>query len=249
MRHAIAAIVMLAAVPGMSWAASSAVPLDKAPIDVGNKASLQRGAGLYVNYCHGCHGLQFQRYQRLGRDIGLTDEQVVNNLIFTDARIGDTMQSAMAVASADAANWFGVMPPDLSLIARSRGVDYLYTYLRTFYLDDSRPLGVNNAAFPLVGMPHPLWELQGWQRAVVEAETDRDGNTRETIVGFELVEEGSMSPAEYDRAVADLVAFLSYVGEPIQLERQRIGFWVLAFLALCIVVFYLLKKEYWRDVH
>ena len=154
-----------------------------------------------------------------------------------------------AMPKADAKRWFGVTPPDLTVISRSRGVDYLYTYLQTFYLDPTRPFGVNNAAFPNAGMPHVLWELQGMQKAVYEVHKDPDGNEAKVLKGFELVQPGSMSPPEFKEAMADLTNFLAYVGEPIQLERQKIGIWVLLFLALLTVVFYLLKKEYWKDVH
>jgi ubiquinol-cytochrome c reductase cytochrome c1 subunit len=235
------------ALPGLSLAAGPGYPLSPAPIDPHNKASLQRGAQLFVNYCMGCHSLEHQRYNRMARDIGLTDEQVQDNLIFTGARVGETMKNAMA--KDDARSWFGVAPPDLSLIARSKGVDYLYTFLLTFYEDPSRPFGANNAAFPNTGMPHVLWDLQGMQRAIVETHTDAEGNETEVITGFQLAQPGSMSPPEYREAAADLVNFLSYVGEPYYLERQRIGVWVILFLGLALVVFYLLKKEYWKDVH
>ena len=158
MKKIIIALALLA-LPGLSLAATAGYPLVKAPIDPHDHASLQRGAKLFVNYCMGCHSLDYQRYNRLGRDIGLTDEQVKENLIFTGAKVGDTMKNAMP--KADAKRWFGVTPPDLTVIARSRGVDYLYNYLQTFYLDPTRPLGVNNAVFPNAGMPHVLWELQG----------------------------------------------------------------------------------------
>lgn len=254
MRKLLSLVFLALAIPGLAQAAGGSFPLDKAPIDLSNKESLQKGAKLFVNYCQGCHSLQYQRYNRVARDLGLTDEVVTNTLIFTGAKVGDTMKNAMqgalnASGKPEAKQWFGALPPDLSLIARSRGVDYLYTYLRTFYVDESRPLGVNNAVFPLVGMPHVLWELQGVQKAKIEEHKDRDGNVSHVITGFELIKKGKMTPAEYDVAMADLVNFLSYVGEPVQLERQRIGYWVLAFLALCIVVFYKLKKEFWRDVH
>ena len=247
MKKIIIALTFLA-LPGLNLAAGGeGYPLEKAPIDLHNKASLQKGAKLYVNYCMGCHSLEHQRYNRMARDIGLTDEQVKDNLIFTGAKVGETMKNAMP--KADAKRWFGVAPPDLSVIARSRGVDYLYTYLQTFYQDPTRPFGVNNAAFPNAGMPHVLWELQGMQKAVFETHKDAEGNEVKTLKGFELVQPGSMDQSEFKKSMADLVNFLSYVGEPIQLERQKIGIWVLLFLGLAFVVFYLLKKEYWKDVH
>ena len=247
MKKIIVALMFLV-LPALSLASGGeGYPLQKAPIDRHNKASLQSGAKLFVNYCMGCHSLEHQRYNRMARDIGLTEEQVKDNLIFTGAKVGDLMKNAMP--KAEAKRWFGVVPPDLTLIARSRGVDYLYTYLQTFYLDPTRPFGVNNAAFPNAGMPHVLWELQGMQKPIYEVHKDHDGHESKVLKDFELVQPGSMSPPEFKEAMADLVNFLSYAGEPIQLERQRIGVWVVLFLILATVVFYLLKKEYWKDVH
>jgi ubiquinol-cytochrome c reductase cytochrome c1 subunit len=247
MRRVIIAFALLV-LPSLALAVTGGYPLDKAPIDLSNKASLQRGAKLFVNYCMGCHSAEYQRYNRLARDLSLTDEQVADNLIFTsDTKVGDTMEIAMP--GEDAKQWFGAAPPDLSVIARSRGVDYLYTYLRTFYLDESRPWGVNNAVFPSVGMPHVLWELQGWQKPVYGTVHDASGEEKEIVTGVQLVEPGAMTQPEFDAAMADLVNFLAYIGEPAQLERKRIGWWVLGFLVLAFAVFYPLKKEYWKDVH
>ena len=247
MKKIIIALAFLA-LPGLSLASGGeGYPLEKAPIDLHDKASLQKGAKLFVNYCMGCHSLEHQRYNRMARDIGLTDDQVKENLIFTGAKVGDTMKNAMP--KSDAKRWFGVTPPDLTVIARARGVDYLYTYLQTFYQDPTRPFGVNNAAFPNAGMPHVLWQLQGMQKPVYEVHKDPEGHEAKVLKGFELVQPGSMSPPEFKEAMGDLVNFLAYVGEPIQLKRQSVGIWVLLFLALTTVVFYLLKKEYWKDVH
>lgn len=246
MKKIIVALAFLT-LPGLSFAAAAGYPLMKAPIDLHNQASLQKGAKLFVNYCMGCHSMEYQRYNRMARDIGLTDEQVRDHLIFTGAKVGDTMKNAMPKAAAK--QWFGVTPPDLTVIARSRGVDYLYTYLQTFYKDPTRPFGVNNAVFPNAGMPHVLWELQGMQEPVFTLHKDAAGTEVKTLTGFKLTQPGSMSPPEFKEAMADLTNFMAYVGEPIKLERQRIGVWVLLFLALATVVFYLLKKEYWKDVH
>lgn len=247
MRTLITACLLLI-LPGLAAAAGAGYHLDHAPINLENQASLQRGAKLFVNYCQGCHSLDFQRYNRLARDLGMSDEIVKENLIFNkEVKVGDPMKNAMPRKEAKA--WFGATPPDLSLIARSRGVDYLYTYLRTFYVDKTRPWGVNNAVFPLVGMPHVLWELQGWQEPVYETHKGADGHEQHTLVGFELVEPGKLSPPEFDAAMADLVGFLAYVGEPAQLVRQKIGIWVLLYLVIAFVAFYFLKKEYWKDVH
>ncbi len=233
-------------------AAGNGHPLDKASINLSDKASLQRGAKYYVNFCLGCHALGYLRYNRLGRDLGLTDRQVEENLIFTyddegsPTKVGELMTIAMDKLYAEEA--FGVVPPDLTLIARSRGADWLYTYLRTFYVDESKIWGVNNAVFPNVGMPHVLWELQGLQKAITEETIDEQGNAHQTIVDFELVRAGSLNPEEYDQVVLDLTNFLAYAAEPARLQRYKTGAWVIAFLLLLSFVTYLLKKEYWRDI-
>lgn len=222
-------------------------PMFEADIDVSDKLSLQRGARLFVNYCLSCHSARFQRYNRMGRDLGLTDSQVIHNLMFAGDKIYEHMTVAMP--EDEAKEWFGAPPPDLTLIARRRGADWLYTYLLTFYEDDKRPFGVNNWRFPNVGMPHVLWELQGIQKPVYRTEKDAEGNEHQVIERLELVQPGKMTPAEYQAAMRDLVAFLSYMGEPVQLERKQIGIWVLLYLVVFTILAYLLKKEYWKDVH
>lgn len=240
-------VAFLMAIAPVLGLASGGAHLDDANIDLSDQASLQRGAKYFVNYCLSCHSAKYQRYNRMAKDLGLTDEEVKDNLMFTTDKIGDTMSIAMdPVAAAD---WFGTTPPDLSVIARARGVDWLYTYLRSFYLDDSRPFGVNNVVFPDVGMPHVLWELQGAQKAVYKTEKDSAGNDHDVFDHFEQVTPGSLSPEEYDTMSRDMTAFLAYIGEPIQMERQRMGKWVLLFIAVFFVLAYLLKKEYWKDVH
>lgn len=247
MRKTIAALI-LGWLPLVTLAAGGGgVTLQKANIDPTDQASLQRGAKLFVNYCLSCHSAAFQRYNRMGQDLGLTEQQVKENLMFAADKIGQTMNVAMA--KKDAEVWFGTGVPDLSLVARSHGVDWLYSYLLSFYEDPTRPLGVNNRVFPEVGMPHVLWELQGMQRVVYEDHEGHDGNMVKEFAGFEPVSEGSMTEVEYKRAIRDLVNFLAYVGEPAKLERQRIGVWVLLFLIVFFVVSYALKKEYWKDVH
>jgi ubiquinol-cytochrome c reductase cytochrome c1 subunit len=229
--------------------------LDHANIDLGNKASLQRGAKYFVNYCLSCHSAAYQRYNRMGADLGLTEQQVLDNLIFTtDEEGGPTKVGALmdvAMNEGYAKEVFGVVPPNLALTARSRGVDWLYTYLRTFYLDETRPLGVNNLVFPGVGMPHVLWELQGWQKPVYEAHKNSAGEEEEVITGLEIKEDaqGSMNAEEYDSMVRDLVNFLAYLAEPGKSQRQQIGVWVILFLLVFLVVAFLLKKEYWKDIH
>jgi ubiquinol-cytochrome c reductase cytochrome c1 subunit len=232
---------LLAVVPALSMASGDVVHMDDANIDVTDTASLQRGAKYFVNYCMGCHSAKYQRYNRTGRDLGLTVDEVKDNLMFTTVNIGDTMTVAMDPQ--DAKKWFGVIPPDLSVTARSRGVDWIYTYLRSFYVDESRPFGVNNLVFPDVGMPHVLWGLQGVQKLVTK---EVDG---EHVSELEIAEPGSMSVEEFDGAMRDLTAFLSYVGEPIQAKRRAMGKWVLLFIGVFFILAYLLKKEYWKDIH
>lgn len=248
----IIAIIALA-LPMAAFAAGTSVHLDDAKVNLGNEKALQRGAKLYMNYCIGCHSMQYQRYNRTAADLGLTDQEMKQNLIFTSdkygekSKVGSLMFNTMEAEYAEGS--FGAAPPDLTLVARARGTDWLYTYLRSFYYDPNRPLGANNTVFPNVGMPHVLWELQGWQKPVYGESTNEHGDPIEVIEGFELISEGQLSPEEYDEAVRDLVSFLDYVGEPAKLVRGKIGGWVLTFLFIFGIIAYLLKKEYWRDVH
>ncbi|MGD8673494.1 MAG: cytochrome c1 [Thiogranum sp.] len=246
MKKQLLAVLLLVA-PMLALASSEDVHLDKANIDPTNKESLQRGARTFVNYCMGCHSAKYQRYNRLARDLHISEDEVMQNLMFTGEKIGDHMDIAMQ--RSDAKNWFGAAPPDLTLVARVRGVNWLYTYLRSFYRDDSRPFGVNNQVFHNVGMPNVLWELQGIQEPTYETVTDEDGHEHKVLEGIELKEAGEQSPAEFDRTVRDLVNFLAYMGEPIKQQRMALGVKVLLFLLVFFVVAYLLKKEYWKDVH
>jgi len=232
--------------PGVALAAGGSVHLDKAPIDLTDKASLQRGAQLFMNYCLGCHSMKYQRYQRTFADLGIPDELGQENLQFTGEKVADYITRAMPEDAA--AGWFGAAPPDLTLVARVRGEDWIYTYLRSFYVDESRPFGVNNKVFPEVGMPHVLQPLQGTPTEMHE-EVMVDGEMVEQYVGIKSDGTGSMSPDEYDQAVADIVNFLEYTGEPAKIDSHRIGKWVLIFIAVLFVFVYLLKKEYWREVH
>lgn len=240
-------ITLLFALPAAVMAAGGGAHLEHADVDLTDKASLQRGAKLFVNYCLSCHSAAYQRYNRMGQDIGLTDDQVKDNLLLAGDKVGETMTIAMP--QEDAKSWFGNPPPDLSVMARARGADYIYTYLKTFYIDESRPFGVNNVVFPDVGMPHVLWELEGMKKAITKTEVDADGNEHTVITGYEIVKPGSMDENEYDQAARDLTNFMVYMAEPIKLKRQQVGIWVLLFLALFFVVAYALKKEYWKDVH
>jgi len=237
------------ALAGTSGASASeaGATLEHAGNDVANVASLQRGARNFVNYCMGCHSARYVRYSRLAKDLGLTEQQVIENLMFTGERIHDTMRAALRVE--DAERWFGREPPDMSLIARSRGTDRIYTFLKSFYVDPSRPTGVNNMVAPQTAMPHVLWELQGLQHAVYDGESDpAQAAVHRKFKGFELAQKGKLTPEEYDQFVRDTVNFIDYIGEPIQLKRRELGFRVLSFLVVFFLFAYFLKKEYWKDV-
>lgn len=225
----------------MVQAAGDAAHLEPAGINITDLAALQRGAKLFVNYCLGCHSANYMRYNRLSEDLGLTEEMVMDNLVFSDAKIGETMSIAMDPDRAEA--WFGKAPPDLSLAGRSRGADWLYAYMRSFYQDDSGAW--NNTVLPNAAMPHVWWQLQGIQKAVYK----NDGHGNQVFDHFELASPGRLTPEEYDNTVRDLVTFLDYLGEPAKLKRKNIGIWVILFLAVFAFLAYLLKAEYWRDVH
>ena len=240
---------------GPALAASDGIPWDTFPAArVTDQAALQNGAKLFVNYCLNCHSAKFMRYNRL-RDIGLTEEQIKNNLLFTEAKVGDLMK--VSLDPRQAKDWFGAVPPDLTVVARSRsaagkgsGADYIYTFLRTYYRDDTKATGWNNGAFPSVGMPHPLWELQGPQRAVwAEVKDSHDpSKVLHVFKGVEPIAPGKMSETEYRESVADLVAFLSWMAEPMQTQRVRLGAWVLLFLAGFFVIAWRLNASFWKDV-
>jgi ubiquinol-cytochrome c reductase cytochrome c1 subunit len=229
-------------IPLLATAASEEMKLDHAPIDPRDAISIQRGAQVFANYCLSCHSAEAMRYNRL-EELGLSEQQINDNLMFATDKVGDTMTVAMR--RGDAKTWFGVPPPDLSVIARARGADWLYTYLRTFYRDESRESGWNNLAFPNVGMPHVLYELQGQQ--VLKAHPGPEGEpTVQTLV---LETPGKLSPGDYDKLSADLVNYLVFMSEPARETRIRIGYAVLIFLGVLFVPVYLLKREYWKDVH
>jgi len=224
----------------------TSVKLDKHKLNLGEK-SLQRGMKYFVNYCMGCHSASYSRYNRVAADLNLTDEQMLENVVFTtgadgkQTKVGEKMITSMSTEYGKAV--FGVAPPDLSLTARSRNADWIYTYLRSFYLDESRPVGVNNKVFENVGMPHVLWPLQGWQAPV------NDGAHDGKPMQLELVTEGSLSAEEYDQVVADITNFMVYLGEPAQAKRKSTGIKVMLFLFLFAGLAYLLNQEYWRDIH
>jgi ubiquinol-cytochrome c reductase cytochrome c1 subunit len=245
-------IAVLALLPGLAFANEAGFPLEKAP-ERSSLASLQNGAKLFVNYCLNCHSASSMRYNRL-HDLGLSDDQIRNNLLFSADKVGDMMTVAMKPADAKA--WFGAVPPDLSVITRAKsssagsGADYLYTYLRTFYKDDTRPTGWNNMVLPNVAMPHVLWQLQGVRTArfVEEADPHDEGKKVHRFDGFQQVSPGTMSAQEYDTAVADLVGYLDWMAEPAQNTRKKLGVVVLLFLSVFAFLAWRLNVSYWKDV-
>lgn len=237
----LALAVALAASPA-AFAEEGGYP--DANINVHDQASLQRGARLFMNYCVGCHSLKYLRYSQLASGLGLTEQQVMDNLDFTGAKFGDPIVTAMP--EADAEKWFGKVPPDLSLEVSAKGADWVSAYLKSFYLDPATNSGWNNTVFPNVAMPFPLWQLQGEQVAVMNP---AEGGNPATVKELKLAHPGSMTPAQYDQAVRDLIAFLAYVSSPDELPRSHIGAWVVLYLVLFTLFALVLKKEYWKDVH
>ncbi|NQZ49207.1 MAG: cytochrome c1 [Moritella sp.] len=261
-------IALLTLLPMAVFASGNAVHLDEANYDLRDKASLQNGAKIFMNYCSTCHSTQYQRYSRVADDLGIDRDVMSENLVFTGVKVGSLMLTAMPAESG--AKWFGATPPDLTLEARLRGADWVYTYLRSFYIDETRPFGVNNVVFPSVGMPHVLEELQGTARLleikhneeeldlpegariVKETEVvDANGVATGEILTSYLSPDGNgeLSAEEFDEAMLDLVNFLVYSAEPNQLERQEMGFWVIGFLLILLVFTWFLNREYWRDIH
>lgn len=246
-RRLILTILLTIAVPVVMANTENGLKLHDANVDLGNRASLQNGAKLFVNYCVSCHSASFMRYNRIAADLGIPEKMVVSNLMFTTDKIGDTMTVAMQPQ--DAEKWFGIPPPDLSVIARARGADWLYSFLQGFYADSSRPTGVNNAYLPGVSMPHVLWDLQGIQRPVYYMIAEESGKNVQVLERLELETPGKLSEVEYKRALRDLVSFLVYMGEPAKLVRYRMGVAVMLFLTVLLVAVYLMKREYWKDIH
>lgn len=241
MRNAVLAFVLSCSLVGPALAQHEPV-LDEANNNVADPKSLQRGAKYFVNYCLGCHSAKYVRYNRLAQDLQLSEQQLDDNLMFTGEQAFDLMEIAMRPD--DAARWFTVAPPDLSLIARSRGNDYIYTYLRSFYVAPGRPAGVDNVVMPGTNMPHVLWQLQGTQRAVFHT----DEHNAEVFEGFEMVAPGELDAEAFDEAVRDIVNFLDYIGEPIKRQRQQLGIRVIGFLLVFLLIAFMLKKEIWKDV-
>jgi ubiquinol-cytochrome c reductase cytochrome c1 subunit len=250
-------MISLLMMPLVAFAAGGGMKNYEADVDLDNKESLQRGAKLFINYCLSCHSAGYMRYNRMAEDLGLDEKQVQKNMLFIadfskleegePGKVGNLMK--VALRTADAKQMFGTKVPDLTVVSRSRGADWLYTYLKTFYIDDSRPFGMNNQRFPDVGMPHVMWELEGLKKAIKKTTKDHDGNEHTVITGYETVVPGKMSATEYDDAVRDMVNFMVYMGEPAQLVRYKWGVIVLIFLFILFIPAYALKKEYWKDVH
>jgi ubiquinol-cytochrome c reductase cytochrome c1 subunit len=237
------------AAPGF---AAGGAELEKADIDPGQIPSLQRGARNFMNYCSGCHSAQYVRFNTIGKYLELSDEQLVDNLMFNADKTFETIRAAMPAA--DAERWYGTAPPDLSLMARSKGADYIYTFLKSFYVQEGSPTGVDNIVMPATAMPHVLWGLQGYQKAVFSEHTekDADGKVIETTThfdGFEQVSTGTMDEEDFDDFVRDTVNFLAYIAEPIRAERRKIGTWVIMYLLVFLIIAYMLKKQIWKDVH
>lgn len=221
--------------------------LHNANVDLSNRAGLQNGAKLFINYCVSCHSASFMRYNRIAADLGIPEDKMKSSMMFTTDKIGDTMSVAMQAK--DAENWFGIQPPDLSVIARARGADWLYSFLQGFYADPTRPTGVNNLYLPGASMPHVLWELQGIQRPVYHTTTDESGKNIQALERLEMDKPGVLSEVEFKKQIRDLVSFLVYLGEPAKLVRYRLGVAVMLFLTVLLVAVYLMKREYWKDVH
>ena len=236
---------LLLPVASTTVTAAAGAGLEHSRANISDTASLQRGAKWYVNYCLGCHTISYMRYNRLAQDLDLSEENVMQNLVYSDSKFGETMDIAMDPEQAEA--WFGKLPPDLSLIGRSRGPDWVFSYLLSFYQDENG--GWNNSILPNASMPHVLWRLQGIQTPVYRQETSESGFTFEVIDHFELTTPGTQSAEEFRETARDIAAFLDYAGEPAQLKRKAVGAWVILFLVVFTFIAYLLKAEYWRDVH
>jgi ubiquinol-cytochrome c reductase cytochrome c1 subunit len=228
---------------GIAAADEGGMDLQHSGTDISNVDSLQRGARNFMNYCSGCHSLTYLRYNRIGADLHIPDTELVKNLMFTTDKVFDGVNIAMS--KTDSENWFGKQPPDLSLMARERGVDYIYSFLKGFYVDHARIWGVNNLYLPNVAMPDVLASLQGLQKPVFKP----DSSARMVLVDVELMSPGAMKPEEYDQFVRDIANFLDYAGEPVKAKRQSMGVFITLFLLVFFVFAYLLKKEYWKDVH
>lgn len=239
-----AGAALLVLLSGQVLAQEGAATLYEAHVNLHDIASVQRGARVFFNYCAGCHSLEYMRYERISQDLGLSEKQVLDNFDFNGAKFGDHAISSMPAA--DAAKWFGKAPPDLSLEVRTKGENWVYSYLKSFYLDPSRPVGWNNTVFPNASMPDPLWSLQGVQTAVYAAAKPGEDAKVEKL---EINQPGLETPEQFDRTARDVTAFLTYVAEPNTYERERLGLWVLMYLVAFSLLAVFLKREYWKDIH
>ena len=244
----IASVLALSAcfVASQGMAAGGGAHLEPADIDPGNLASLQRGAANFMNYCSGCHSAQYVRYKTIGKDLELSEEQLIDNLMFNAEKTFETIRAAMPAE--DGARWYGKAPPDLSLMARAKGADYVYNFLKGFYVSESSPTGVDNLVLAGTSMPHVLWELQGYQEAIYDHHENEDGSVTTTFEGFEVLSAGSMDAEQFDQFVRDTVNFLDYIAEPIRSDRRKLGVWVIMFLIFFFVLAVQLKKAIWKDV-
>lgn len=242
---AAALVLILAGAP--AFGAAGDVELESAQNDVGNVASLQRGARNFMNYCAGCHSAKYVRYNTVAKDLGLNEDQIIENLMFNAEKTFETIQASMPIDAA--ARWFGRPPPDMSLMAQARGTDYIFNFLKGFYLDGSSPTGVDNLHLAGTSMPHVLWELQGFQKAIFEERDENAGEGAATVFGhFEAATTGAMSPEDYDAFVRDTVNFLEYISEPVRATRRILGVWVLMFLTVFLIIATMLKNQIWKDV-
>ncbi len=239
--------ILLLLAPELLFAAGTRLLYTMPHINETDRAAIQRGARVFINYCLTCHSAEYMRYKRIADDLGISEDIMKKNLMFASDKIHEGM--VVAIEADDARRWFGVPPPDLSVVARARTREWLYNYFMTFYRDEKSPIGVNNATFPGTAMPNILWELQGWQDPVYETRVNAKGDQERVIVDMKLVEPGKQTAKEFKQTIRDLVTFMVYMAEPAELERHRLGFWVLAFLFVLLMISYALKHEYWRDVH
>jgi len=241
----IALVLCFVATPGVTSSGGGA-HMEKAEIDPDNVSSLQRGARNFMNYCSGCHSAQYVRYKTIGKYLGLSEEQLIDNLMFNADKTFETIETAMP--SADAQRWYGVAPPDMSLMARAKGSDYIYNFLKGFYVSEDSPTGVDNVVLAGTSMPHVLWELQGYQSANFSKHENDDGSVTTTFEGFKALTAGAMDAEDYDEFVRDTVNFLAYISEPIRSDRRKLGVWVLMFLIFFFILASMLKKQIWKDV-
>lgn len=242
-----AALAVFLISPQVMASSGGETHMEKADIDLDNVSSLQRGARNFMNYCSGCHSAQYVRYKTIGKYLGLSEEQLIDNLMFNADKTFETIQTSMP--STDAKRWYGVAPPDLSLMARAKGADYVFNFLKGFYVSDNSPTGVDNLVLAGTSMPHVLWELQGYQTAHFSEHSNEDGSTTTSFEGFEALSAGTMDAEDYDNFVRDTVNFLAYIAEPVRSDRRKLGVWVLMFLIFFFVLASMLKKQIWKDVN